>query len=153
MSKLRSIPRTCDAQAVKVLVQLESERELGEQQGKELLSWLQETDFETDAFWVGELAARLIHDRGSVDLKSQVKASCSRANDWQLYFFLIALKDEVGWAALDGFIDSARQSKRSVIRAFADKLWQELHSPCCDSTETAEGDDSSDQKMKLVRRR
>jgi hypothetical protein len=120
------IPRTCDANAAGVLHQIESETGLSEEQGQELLSWLEETDFETDSFWIGELAARLIRDRGSEALKALVMSACGAATDWQLYFFLIALSKEVDWPPLDRFLQAARHSSRPVICAFADKLWHEL---------------------------
>ena len=125
MNSAISIPRTCDASAAQALLQIEALATLSEPQGCELLHWLQETSFETDCFWIGELAARIIRDYGSNELKSLVMAESRTATEWQLYFFLIALSQEFESESLAALVHAARRSTNPIIAAYADKLWDE----------------------------
>jgi putative methionine-R-sulfoxide reductase with GAF domain len=121
-----SLPRACSNDVIDRLWALEREEGLDQETAQELLSWLRDTEFTSRNFWVGEIAASLIRDRGGRDLRCRLKEMAEAARDWQLFLCLTALRNEADWSDLKQPLARAAACQQPPIRALALELQHRL---------------------------
>src|SRR5687767_9145740 len=101
------LPRNCDKDVIDRLWAVEREDGFDPAFAEELLAWLKETEFDSRNFWVGEIAATLIRDRGPSHLRDRLKDIAQGASEWHMFLYLTALRRETDWSEIEPSLDRA----------------------------------------------
>lgn len=126
MKEITQVPRKTTKEAVQWLEALRGRQTLSETEANEILDWLSETEVEPLRCWVGELAAHLLRDHAGPGVKRRAWNLIKEADDWKLYFYLIALMNERNRPRLKVYLKKASSSEETVIRSFAEHvLWNQ----------------------------
>lgn len=121
------LPRDLSKSTEEKLYLLRNRETLVDHELDDLVCWLQETPFEMipSRAWLGKVAAELLRKHAE-EQKSTLRKMCKKANDWQLYFLLLALIDEKETNDYRKQLQRAAASSEPTIQAFAEELLWDL---------------------------